>query len=72
VQASEVLADYRVHGKSMLHTTTEITDHRNDLVADLQTRHPWLDVSRKGEDDVDWSAVWLGSVDDGKDIIKLS
>ena len=40
----DVLADYRVHGKSMLHTSTEIHDNRAQLVRDLQARHPWLDL----------------------------
>ena len=40
----DVLADYRVHAKSMLHTTTEVQDHKPDLVADLTRRHPWLDL----------------------------
>jgi glycosyltransferase involved in cell wall biosynthesis len=42
----EVLADYRVHRASMLHTTTEVHDHKRDLVADLSARHPWLDIGR--------------------------
>ena len=45
----EVLADYRVHAASMLHTTTEIQDHKNDLIADLKQRHSWIDVPLKGE-----------------------
>jgi glycosyltransferase involved in cell wall biosynthesis len=49
VQVPEVLADYRVHRQSMLHTTTEIRDHKNDLVDDLKRRHPWLDVPKKEE-----------------------
>ncbi len=40
----DVLADYRVHGKSMLHTSTEIHDNRAALVRDLKARHPWLDL----------------------------
>ncbi len=45
----DVLADYRVHAASMLHTTTEIQDHKNDLIADLKRRHSWIDVPLKGE-----------------------
>ncbi len=41
----EILADYRVHNRSMLHTTTEVRDNREALVADLERRHPWLDVA---------------------------
>jgi glycosyltransferase involved in cell wall biosynthesis len=47
VNVADVLAEYRVHARSMLHTTTEIQDHKNDLVKDLLRRHPWLDVPRK-------------------------
>jgi glycosyltransferase involved in cell wall biosynthesis len=49
VNVPDVLADYRVHKGSMLHTMTEIRDHKNDLVADLKRRHPWLDVPKKEE-----------------------
>ena len=49
IAVDEVLADYRVHAQSMLHTTTEIQDHKNDLIADLKRRHPWIDVPLKGE-----------------------
>ncbi len=42
----EVLAEYRVHRASMLHTTTEVHDHKRELVADLMARHPWLDIGR--------------------------
>ncbi len=45
VHVSEVLADYRVHAQSMLHTTTEKREHRLELAADLRARHPWLDTS---------------------------
>jgi glycosyltransferase involved in cell wall biosynthesis len=46
IAVTEVLADYRVHAKSMLHTTTEVQDHKPDLIADLTSRHPWLDLPR--------------------------
>lgn len=49
INVTDVLADYRVHAASMLHTMTEIRDHKNDLVEDLTRRHPWLDVPRKDE-----------------------
>lgn len=49
VNVPDILADYRVHAQSMLHTMTEIRDHKNDLVADLRRRHPWLDVPKKDE-----------------------
>ena len=40
----EVLADYRVHARSMLHTMTEVRGHKLELIADLERRHPWLDI----------------------------
>jgi glycosyltransferase involved in cell wall biosynthesis len=45
----DVLADYRVHAQSMLHTTTEIQDHKNELIADLKRRHPWVDIPLRHE-----------------------
>ena len=45
VAVPDILADYRVHAKSMLHTSTEIRDNRRQLAADLRARHPWLDIS---------------------------
>ncbi len=39
-----VLAEYRVHTRSMLHTQTEVRGHKLDLIADLERRHPWLDI----------------------------
>jgi glycosyltransferase involved in cell wall biosynthesis len=41
----EVLADYRVHGDSMLHRVTDKSDIRAALVRDLARRHPWLDLA---------------------------
>jgi glycosyltransferase involved in cell wall biosynthesis len=40
----EVLADYRVHSKSMLHTMIRNQDNQERLGAELNQRHPWLDV----------------------------
>jgi glycosyltransferase involved in cell wall biosynthesis/GT2 family glycosyltransferase len=45
VNAEDVLADYRVHAQSMIHTTTEKREHRLALAQDLMRRHPWLDTS---------------------------
>jgi glycosyltransferase involved in cell wall biosynthesis/GT2 family glycosyltransferase len=45
VNAPDVLADYRVHAQSMIHTTTEKREHRLALAQDLMRRHPWLDTS---------------------------
>ena len=44
VSVPDVLAEYRVHGGSMLHTTTEKRENREALAADMQRRHPWLDL----------------------------
>jgi glycosyltransferase involved in cell wall biosynthesis len=49
IAVPDILADYRVHKQSMLHTMTEIRDHKGDLIADIKRRHPWLDVSKKAE-----------------------
>jgi GT2 family glycosyltransferase/glycosyltransferase involved in cell wall biosynthesis len=40
----EILADYRVHASSMLHTTTDVSEHKRELVDDMNRRHPWLDL----------------------------
>jgi len=42
----EVLADYRVHAKSMLHTVTQNEENQLRLAAELNRRHPWLDLKR--------------------------
>jgi glycosyltransferase involved in cell wall biosynthesis len=42
---ADILADYRVHGSSMLHTVTDSRENRMALAADLQARHPWLDLA---------------------------
>ncbi len=43
----EVLAEYRVHKASMIHTTTEIRGNKRLLVEDLEQRHGWLAVAGK-------------------------
>lgn len=40
----EVLANYRVHGKSMLHTSTDLPEIKQDLVEQMRFRHPWVDL----------------------------
>jgi glycosyltransferase involved in cell wall biosynthesis len=42
VQVPEVLAEYRVHARSMLHEVTERPGNRQRLAEDLATEHPWL------------------------------
>ena len=36
------LAEYRVHSSSMLRKTTERSDNKRSLVAQISARHPWL------------------------------
>jgi GT2 family glycosyltransferase len=40
----EVLADYRVHTQSMLHTVMQVEDNENRRAVELMRRHPWLDL----------------------------
>ncbi len=44
---ADVLADYRVHTASMIHTTTEIRENKRSLVEDMERRHDWLDIAGK-------------------------
>ncbi len=41
----EVLAEYRVHRGSMIHTQTEQRDNKRALVDDMERRHPWLRIA---------------------------
>ncbi len=41
----EVLADYRAHEQSMLHTSTDLRENKIALIGDMKRRHPWLDMS---------------------------
>ncbi len=49
VSVPDILADYRVHKNSMLHTMTELRDHKGDLIEDIKRRHPWVDVSKQAD-----------------------
>jgi hypothetical protein len=42
---SEPLAEYRVHGESMLTTCTNLPEHHETMVAALRKRHPWLSIA---------------------------
>ncbi|MBS0561663.1 MAG: glycosyltransferase [Proteobacteria bacterium] len=44
VDVPEVLAEYRVHGASMLHTATDRPDNKAAVIAALEARHPWLSI----------------------------
>lgn len=41
----EILAKYRVHGNSMLNTTTNQPVNLVKIIGDLKQRHPWLEIS---------------------------
>ncbi len=41
-RVSEVIAQYRVHDKSMLRTITELPANKPLVLRDLKARHPWL------------------------------
>ena len=43
----EVLAEYRVHRGSMIHTQTEQRGNKRALVEDMERRHPWLRIAGK-------------------------
>jgi glycosyltransferase involved in cell wall biosynthesis len=45
ISVPEILADYRVHDKSMLHQSTDVKENRSKLSANLRARHPWLTVA---------------------------
>jgi len=38
---AEILAMYRVHAGSMLRTETDLARNKQELLADMRTRHPW-------------------------------
>jgi len=45
-QVPEVLAEYRVHGSSMLRSETEVYRNKVRLLEDMERRHPWLRLQR--------------------------
>ncbi|MDB5446430.1 MAG: adhesin [Phenylobacterium sp.] len=46
VQVPEYVADYRVHGASMLRTETELVRNKLRLIEDIERRHSWLRIER--------------------------
>jgi glycosyltransferase involved in cell wall biosynthesis/SAM-dependent methyltransferase len=46
-QVNEILAEYRVHGNSMLRIETEQVRNKIRLLRDMERRHPWLTIDRK-------------------------
>jgi hypothetical protein len=49
VHVPELLAEYRVHGRSMLRTQTDLLQNKLDLIVDMERRHPWLRLNRPPE-----------------------
>jgi len=41
-QHPEILAEYRVHGASMLKVHTDLADNKRNLLELMKRRHPWL------------------------------
>ena len=44
IAVPEALAEYRVHGASMIDSTMETDGTKERMVAFVEARHPWLDV----------------------------
>jgi glycosyltransferase involved in cell wall biosynthesis len=44
VKVPEVLAEYRVHDASMLHTETDLAARKTKVIAELEARHAWLSI----------------------------
>ncbi len=44
LQVTETLAEYRVHGGSMLRTRTDVGDNKTHVMAALEAAHPWLRI----------------------------
>ena len=47
LQVNEVLADYRVHGQSMLASVVEVDITKERMVALMEQRHTWLHLSSR-------------------------
>jgi SAM-dependent methyltransferase/glycosyltransferase involved in cell wall biosynthesis/GT2 family glycosyltransferase len=41
-QIPDVLAEYRVHRRSMLRTSTDVAENKRRLIADMRRRHSWV------------------------------
>ncbi len=44
VRVPDIVAEYRVHGTSMLRTTTNVTGNNEQVIACLEQQHPWLRI----------------------------
>lgn len=45
IHVPEILAEYRMHGSSMLRTTTDIPENKRKLMKALNQRHKWLSLT---------------------------
>ncbi|MFT9160914.1 MAG: glycosyl transferase, partial [Acetobacter sp.] len=43
----QILAEYRVHSRSMTNSVTETAEHKARVVALMEQRHPWLRLVQK-------------------------
>jgi GT2 family glycosyltransferase len=48
LHVDQVLADYRVHGGSMVANKVEVATNKQAMVALIEHRHPWLRLSSRG------------------------
>jgi hypothetical protein len=46
VRMPEILAEYRVHGRAMVQTQTNVLENKLELIASMEERHPWLRINR--------------------------
>jgi GT2 family glycosyltransferase/glycosyltransferase involved in cell wall biosynthesis len=48
VKVAEVLAEYRVHEASMLHTTTDQAEKKQRVIRHMEREHGWLSIAYRG------------------------
>jgi glycosyltransferase involved in cell wall biosynthesis len=48
VHVPQILAEYRVHARSMLRTVTDEQANKSRLIGELERRHPWLTILHGG------------------------
>ncbi len=46
-QVPEILAEYRLHDTSMLHTQTDIRENKLRVIEELRARHAWLSIPHR-------------------------
>ena len=47
-QVPEILAEYRLHSTSMLHTQTDVPENKVHVIEQLKARHRWLSIPYNG------------------------